>query len=243
MGKPNPEYHKLYREENAERIRSYQRAWYLKMRQDPEFLLRLKRNDRALRERLKASRPPPTPRVKTWTKERQREYHRGWSARNRERINEKNRKYSENNRDKVRARIAKLNATKGKEYSRRYRLKNPEKRREVQRRYWLANVERIRSRLSAYSKTPRGRALINGRATKRRALKKLAMPVWANTEAIEAFYAEATRLTLTTGTQYDVDHVVPLQGKSVCGLHVEYNLQILHHVENVRKGNRLMEVA
>lgn len=57
-------------------------------------------------------------------------------------------------------------------------------------------------------------------------------PTWANREAIDAIYAEARRMNMT------VDHIVPLRGKTVSGLHVESNLQLLTHEENARKGNR-----
>lgn len=57
-------------------------------------------------------------------------------------------------------------------------------------------------------------------------------PTWANREAIDAIYAEAQRMNMT------VDHIVPLRGKTVSGLHVENNLQLLTHEQNARKGNR-----
>lgn len=56
---------------------------------------------------------------------------------------------------------------------------------------------------------------------------------WANQDAIEAIYAEARRLTKKTGIPHEVDHVVPMFGKNVCGFHVEYNLKIL-----TRRANR-----
>lgn len=63
-------------------------------------------------------------------------------------------------------------------------------------------------------------------------------PAWANHEAIERFYAEARRLTLETGVRHSVDHVVPINGRKVCGLHVETNLQVITHSANSRKSNR-----
>jgi 5-methylcytosine-specific restriction endonuclease McrA len=67
-------------------------------------------------------------------------------------------------------------------------------------------------------------------------LRELALqkrtPTWANRDAIDAIYAEAQRTNMT------VDHIVPLRGKTVSGLHVEHNLQLLSREENARKGNR-----
>lgn len=56
-------------------------------------------------------------------------------------------------------------------------------------------------------------------------------PKWANLERIKEIYKNCPE-------GHSVDHIVPLQGKTVCGLHVENNLQYLTPSENSKKGNR-----
>lgn len=63
------------------------------------------------------------------------------------------------------------------------------------------------------------------------ARKKTQMPKWADRKAIQAFYAACP-------PGCEVDHIVPLKGRYVCGLHVLNNLQYLTAAENLAKGNR-----
>ena len=81
----------------------------------------------------------------------------------------------------------------------------------------------------------------NANGAKYRASRLLATPKWLNKEhleKIEEFYKEAENLTKITGIKYTVDHIIPLQGKDVCGLHVPWNLQVITQTENIRKLNR-----
>lgn len=64
------------------------------------------------------------------------------------------------------------------------------------------------------------------------------MPSWADVAAIQAIYAEAQRLTTETGVPHEVDHVVPLLGRGVTGLHWEGNMRVVTRTENRRKSNR-----
>lgn len=80
-------------------------------------------------------------------------------------------------------------------------------------------------------------ALVRHHAAKRRCEKLKRTPAWTDMRAIRALYVEARRLTATTGIQHHVDHVIPLQGRLVSGLHVPGNLQILTGSENSRKKN------
>lgn len=63
-------------------------------------------------------------------------------------------------------------------------------------------------------------------------------PGWADQGAIAAFYEIAKRVTRCTGIRFEVDHIIPLQGKNVCGLHVPTNLRVIPKFQNGSKGNR-----
>lgn len=73
---------------------------------------------------------------------------------------------------------------------------------------------------------------------------KNATPKWLTEEQHEqivAVYEESARLTQETGVTHHVDHIVPVRGKVVSGLHVPWNLQILTADENYIKNNKFNE--
>jgi hypothetical protein len=74
----------------------------------------------------------------------------------------------------------------------------------------------------------------------RTAAKLNATPFWCDFDAVAKIYERARKLSIETGIDYEVDHIVPLRGKHVRGLHVPYNLQILTRTENRRKHNKLI---
>ena len=75
-------------------------------------------------------------------------------------------------------------------------------------------------------------------AAARRAQKRNAMPAWADRAAIVAIYTEAKARRKATGQDWHVDHIIPLCGKNVCGLHVAENLRIILARDNLRKSNK-----
>ena len=75
--------------------------------------------------------------------------------------------------------------------------------------------------------------------TERIAKMKKAFCRWADREKIAEIYAQAKKLTLETGILHHVDHIIPMKGKNVTGLHHEDNLQILTASQNLRKYNNV----
>jgi hypothetical protein len=76
----------------------------------------------------------------------------------------------------------------------------------------------------------------------RRANKLKATPMWLtelHKVQIACKYSVAAMLSKNTEEQYHVDHIVPLKGKTVCGLHVPWNLQVIPAQENLRKSNKI----
>lgn len=99
--------------------------------------------------------------------------------------------------------------------------------------YQERHKERVRAREKTYREANRPKVYARNAARRKR---EAAMP-WANRELIEQFYVKAKEMTQTTGVPHVVDHVIPLKGKLVSGLHVEHNLQVIPASENARKSN------
>jgi len=105
--------------------------------------------------------------------------------------------------------------------------------------YWAANKEKRAIKNNAWKKLNRQKATAWNAI--RRAQQLHATPVWltiAQKLEMAAFYAKARMLTETTGKAYHVDHIIPLRSKSVCGLHVPWNLQVILAYDNISKGNK-----
>lgn len=75
------------------------------------------------------------------------------------------------------------------------------------------------------------------RQAARAAAKLRATPPWSETQQIAAVYELASRMTESTGIEHQVDHIVPLRGKLVSGLHVLANLRVITADANRAKGN------
>ena len=150
--------------------------------------------------------------------------HTNYCTENAEKIKQRKAIYCKTHSKKAVARAsewAKNNRERSREIKAKWRLENAAKDKEL-KRIWREN----NSDYSAFL------------CRRYQASKQNAIPKWANNKKIRSIYKESRRLTLETGIQHHVDHIVPIISKIVCGLHCEANLQILPYNENVKKGNR-----
>jgi len=76
------------------------------------------------------------------------------------------------------------------------------------------------------------------KTARRIAHAKQATPYWADSRKIRDVYAAAENMRQLTGSEYHVDHIVPLTSKLVCGLHNEFNLRVLPAIDNLKKHNK-----
>jgi len=107
--------------------------------------------------------------------------------------------------------------------------------------WYKANCRKVAQRHAAYDRAYPERAA--ARWARRRARKLRATPPWltpADRNRIDQFYVEARRLTCSTGVKHEVDHIVPLRGLGVHGLHVPWNLRVVTQEVN-RKKNRSLD--
>ncbi len=88
---------------------------------------------------------------------------------------------------------------------------------------------------------PKYRDSKNIKTQLRRRRIRQATPPWLDTKSLIIFYKNAMQLKKDSGIEYAVDHYYPLQGESVCGLNVPWNLQVITHLENSAKHNRMPE--
>ena len=163
---------------------------------------------------------------------------------NREYILLRKKDYHEENATEIRLKQA-TKYLKNREYLREQQAEYAEiNRHEIASRavaYRSANLEKFKEKEKQYRIVNKYK--FNSYKAKRRAAKIQRTPNWLTAKDvtdIEDFYYLAKALSDITGVKYHVDHVIPLQGKLVSGLHVPGNLQILTESENSSKGNKFI---
>jgi hypothetical protein len=150
-----------------------------------------------------------------------------WYQNNREHCDQKTKRWVSENKGR-RKEIVNQSYQNNREsklkYSKEYRQSNPKVCADRIKNWEARNPDRVRAK--------------NAR---RRVAKLNAEPSWLTQEQqdqITFLYGVAKDCELMTGDKYHVDHIVPLQGKDVCGLHVPWNLQVLPADINQAKSNK-----
>lgn len=112
--------------------------------------------------------------------------------------------------------------------------------------YWYQkNKEKLKLKLNDYSKAWKIANPDKHSATqaRRRSKKLQATPAWLNDCQIKSILLEyelAKWCSKVMGEKYHVDHIIPLKGDTVCGLHVPWNLQVITAKTNLTKGNKIV---
>lgn len=105
-------------------------------------------------------------------------------------------------------------------------------RHEQNKRYRERNRDRLRERSRTFRRTDKGKAYSTKASKKRRDRIRQATPKWADKASIINYIKNCP-------LGFQVDHIIPIAGKIICGLHVLENLQYLPESGNKRKGVRL----
>jgi len=145
---------------------------------------------------------------------------------NRNVILERFRKYRQENRDVI------------SEKKKKHYQENRNVILETKKKYHQENRDAIAEAKKAWRKE--NPELASAHAASRRARKKQAQPPWLTEEhinQIKAEYKNSKRMKKLTGIEHHVDHIVPLKGENVCGLHVPWNLQVIPAKHNLEKHN------
>lgn len=180
---------------------------------------------------------------------------KAYRQKNEEKCAEQKRKYREANKEKVNAAIKlwrEANPDYGKAIAARWREENPERYKASKKASYEKHREKRIAEAKEYAEKNREKVLAGHRAKyrrhqdryiayahDRRARELRAMPAW-DAELTDLTLREAADLAkrrkAISGVNWHVDHIVPLKGKNVCGLHVWNNIQLLTEAENRRKG-------
>lgn len=147
-------------------------------------------------------------------------YNREYTRKNKNKLKIKGKEYRENNKDKL------------KETKRLYHIKNREKMCQKTLTWQKNNKKRTNEKNRRWRKINKGK--VNALTAKRYAAKRQRTPKWADLKAISKFYENCPE-------GYEVDHIYPLMGDIVSGLHVLNNLQYLKAEENRKKNKKMPE--
>jgi hypothetical protein len=135
---------------------------------------------------------------------------------------------------------AQENVEKMREYARAYKQRNKDKVAERSKLYVEQNPEKRKASTKAYRDANKAKGAEAVRRRQARLIQRT--PSWLTADDIwlmSQAYELAVLRTKLFGFAWHVDHVLPLKGKLVSGLHTPYNLQVIPALDNLRKSNRV----
>jgi hypothetical protein len=138
----------------------------------------------------------------------------------------------------------KKNPERDQNRSKRYYYLNREDRIEYAAKRIAENPQANREKVRKWKKENPGKVAAQKKG--RELAKTGATPKWLTREhhkQIAAIYLQAQVWSEATGVPYHVDHIIPLNGENVCGLHVPWNLRAIKGEENLKKSNKMEEDA
>lgn len=115
---------------------------------------------------------------------------------------------------------------------------NSKQRKEYMSAYAVEKRSKLREIASRWQKNNKGK--VNAVTAERHASKLLRTPSWLTKEEkqrIRCYYQLSAMRTRESGIPWNVDHIIPLQGENVSGLHVPWNLQVIPASDNFKKSN------
>ena len=171
-----------------------------------------------------------------------RNYLKDWRVANPERAADIDKRYRQKNADKYREnskawRLA--NPERASLLSKAWAIKNPEKAKEANNKRSIEWRKRNPEYQSNFYKANKQRYV--AASARRRAAQESATPAWLTAidkAMIQEMYDVSEARFIQTGIKHHVDHIVPINGKNVSGMHVPWNLQVITAHENLSKGWR-----
>ena len=170
---------------------------------------------------------------------RRRDYMREWAAKNPELKKQRAAEWYQNNREEIIERVRTnyhKDIDKSRQRGRDYAATHRVEARQRVKNWSEQNPERKRQNDKAWAEGNKARS--HSLKAKYRAARRQACPPWvddAHMARIHEIYKLRRDISERTGVVHEVDHIVPLQGKTVCGLHVWWNLRVIPREENNRR--------
>ncbi len=147
--------------------------------------------------------------------------------------------YYSDTRDRQIAQAKRWNKENKERYAqncKRHKSENPQKYTQYKRQEYARHVEKYRENAKAYRASKKGKGIRQALGRERSLRKSAATPPWLTKDHRK----EMQLIYINRPQGHHVDHIIPLKGKNVCGLHVPWNLQYLPAAENIRKRNKIL---